>query len=163
MSPFRLHPPSMDPGRENHKHYWGELCAQEVLSFMDLELGLGASSLVEIGHFGRKYPTAHFCTKQHWTNRLIQCWAGELNIKLNIQKAVRRNMSLLNGSSFFRPDVSLVTDCLVNAKPLCSRATCLLSLWFVDLLHEWKLHALSSLHYAFQREVVWNTLIIYNT
>ena len=38
---------------------------QEVLSYMDLELGLGASSLVEMGSYGRKYPTAHFCTKQH--------------------------------------------------------------------------------------------------
>ena len=65
MPPFRLHPNSMDPGREKRKHYSAELCVQEVLSYMDLELGLGASSLVEMGGFGRKYPTAHFCTKQH--------------------------------------------------------------------------------------------------
>jgi len=38
---------------------------QEVLSHMEREHGLGASSLVEMGGYGRQYPTAYFCTKQH--------------------------------------------------------------------------------------------------
>jgi len=38
---------------------------QEVLSHMEKELGLGASSLVGMGGYGRQYPTAYFCTKQH--------------------------------------------------------------------------------------------------
>jgi len=38
---------------------------EEVLGHMGMELALGESSLVQMGGYGRKYPTTYFCTKQH--------------------------------------------------------------------------------------------------
>ena len=44
----------------------GWLLAQEVFRHLAEEHGIGADKLVQMGGHGREYPTAYFCTKEHW-------------------------------------------------------------------------------------------------
>ena len=44
----------------------GWLVAQEVFRHLAEEHGIGADKLVQMGGHGREYPTAYFCTKEHW-------------------------------------------------------------------------------------------------